>query len=68
MIELVRQFLWDPTAAKRWLRGLLLAVGSLAALYSVNGSITKEMLLAAIPNLIAGLIGAGDKNPAKPPG
>lgn len=67
MIELIRQFLWDPTAARRWIRGVLLFGASLGGLYAVNGVLTWPIVLGALTSLIAGMIGVGEPN-QKPPG
>lgn len=66
MIELVKQLLYDPLAAKRWFRGALLFGSSLAGLLTVNGELTWQIVAGALPALLAGAIGVGEQNP-KPP-
>lgn len=64
MIEFLRKLLWDESAFERYGRGILIA---LAVALPQAGAGTGEINWISVASaLVAGLIGAGEKNaPAK---
>lgn len=66
MIPWLKRFLFDETAFKRLGRGLLLAAGSLWAIYQVDGQLTWRTALSGLAAFLAGAIGVGEPNPRGP--
>ena len=69
MIELVKRFFYDETAARRFLRASLAAIPIALQAAVQSGYLSSESQVvrwAQVLTVFAFAIGAGDKNPEKP--